>query len=197
MKSQTIPSRSRAIACAGAGLLTALLVSGCERQPEPGTPSSASAGSPASEPGLAADGPRLPVSLNMVMVALVNQAADPLWVAAWHNPETERDWRNLGRLAVQLELAGALLVIPGTGPMDEAWANNPDWQAWAGRLQQAGLDAVAAVQARDTAAISSVGDQIVAICEGCHNQFKPDVPAAGSYGEPSPSEAEFEDYENR
>jgi hypothetical protein len=131
------------------------------------------------------------------MVALVNQAADPLWVAAWHDPETEREWRNLGRLAVQLEVAGALLVIPGTGPMDDAWASNPDWQAWAGRLQQVGSDAVTAVEARDVNAISDVGDQIVEVCEGCHSQFRPEVPTGGQYGELSPNEADFEDYENR
>ncbi len=37
----------------------------------------------AAPPVTLSQAPRLPVSLNDVMVALVNEAADPLWVAAW------------------------------------------------------------------------------------------------------------------
>jgi len=177
--------------------MLSLFVGGCGRPAERDTSAAAVAESTPPGSGPAPGESRLPVSLSTVMVALVNQAADPLWVAAWRRPKTERDWRNLGRLAVQLEVAGALLVIPGTGPMDEAWANNPDWQAWAGRLQQTGLDAVAAVEARDVTAVSDVGDRIVEVCEGCHRQFRPEVPIGGQRGEPSPDDEEFEDYENR
>jgi hypothetical protein len=67
------------------------------------------------------------------MVALVNHAADPIWVAAWRSPESDSDWRNLERMAVQLEVGGALLAIPGTGPNDQEWVADPAWQAWASK----------------------------------------------------------------
>ena len=137
---------------------------------------------------------RLPVSLNAVMVALVNQAADPIWVAAWRSPESEADWRELERRAVQLELSGALLAVPGTGPLDDKWTSNAQWQNWAGQLQRTGEDAVAAVKARDLQAISAVGDAIVAICEGCHMDFKLALPTGGEFGELSPTANDFGDY---
>ncbi len=135
---------------------------------------------------------QLPVSLNEVMVALVNHAADPIWVAAWHSPETDGDWRELERLSYQLEMAGALLTIPGTGPMDQQWTSDPGWRDYANQLREAGEGAVAAVQARDLEAISHSGDVIVEICEGCHFDFKPDMPTGGKFGEISPNEADIE-----
>lgn len=139
--------------------------------------------------------PLLPVSLNTLMVALVNHAADPIWVAAWRNPETDRDWRELERMAIQLEVGGALLTIPGTGPNDREWATDPTWQSWAAALQQTGADAVLAVRAQDLEGVARVGDAIVEICEGCHIDFKPDLPTGGQFGELSPTAADFDDAE--
>jgi len=136
---------------------------------------------------------RLPVSLNSVMVAMVNQAADPIWVAAWHNPKTDKEWRELERRAVQLEIGGALLGIPGTGPMDAEWAGNEKWQKWSDQLREVGAGAVVAVKARDLDAISKVGDRIVEICEGCHLDFKPALPTGGEFGELSPTARDFEE----
>lgn len=138
---------------------------------------------------------RLPISLNALMVAIVNQAADPIWVAAWHNPAGESDWRELERRAVQLEVGGALLQVPGTGPLDDVWAGSSAWQDWAGQLQQVGAEAVTAVRARDLEAISAVGDRIVEICEGCHIEFKPALPTGGQFGELSPTEADLKNGE--
>lgn len=136
---------------------------------------------------------RLPVSLNEVMVSLVNHAADPIWVAAWHNPQTDREWRELERLASQLEIAGALLKAPGTGEMDLEWVNSDVWLAWADELRRAGQLAVAAVESREIAQVSAAGDRIVEVCEGCHIDFKPAEPTEGKYGELSPTAADFED----
>ena len=144
------------------------------------------------QPAAMAEPFRLPISLNEVMVALVNHSADPIWLAAWRNPETDRDWRNLERMAYQLQVAGALLVIPGNGPMDEAWTSDPQWTNWANQLEAAGDRAVKAVAARDLSRISSSGDEIVDICEGCHIAFKPDLPTSGMFGELSPTAADFE-----
>lgn len=146
----------------------------------------------ATEPAPTAEPFRLPVSLNEVMVALVNHSADPIWLAAWRNPQTDKDWRTLERMAYQLQVAGALLVIPGNGPRDEQWTANPQWTIWANQLESAGDRAVKAVAARDIARISSAGDQIVEVCEGCHMAFKPDLPTSGMFGELSPNAADFD-----
>lgn len=147
---------------------------------------SASAADDRTEPQL-----RLPVSLNAVMVALVNHSADPIWQAAWRNPETERDWRELERMAYQLQIAGALLVVPGTGPLDDAWAADPGWQEWSNKLRVAGKRAMDSLQTRDMERIAMTGDEIVGICEGCHAAFKPALPTGGEFGELSPTASDF------
>lgn len=157
--------------------MSVVLLAGCDKQAPP-DPQSVT---------------RLPVSHNEVMVALVNQSADPIWVAAWRNPQTEDDWRTLERLAYQLQIAGALLVMPGTGPNDDAWAADPAWREFANQLMNAGAGAVVAANSRDVDAISAAGDQIVEVCEGCHIAFKPEVPTGGIYGTSSPTAADFED----
>lgn len=130
--------------------------------------------------------PRLPVSLNEIMVALVNQAADPIWVADWRQPQSEPEWRYLEHLARQLELAGPLLKMAGTGPVDDIWVADERWQAFADRLTQVGKQTLVAVQSRDQAAIRLAGDDLVQLCEDCHKVFKPDIPTGRLYGDPSP-----------
>ena len=179
------------LASAIAGLLVGF--SGCAESPD--NAAQAPVSPPAEE--VAAPQPvqavkRLPVSLNTVMVAMVNQAADPLWVAAWHNPQTDADWRELQRRAVQLELSGTLLAVPGTGPLDEQWTAKPEWQNWANALRDVGASAVEAVAARDVDTIAMVGGQLVDICEGCHRDFKLALPTGGQFGELSPTEDDFE-----
>ncbi len=162
-----------------ASVMLATLIAGCGQSEQ--------AAAPAPAPAATNAVMRLPVSLNTVMVAMVNQAADPIWVAAWHNPESDKDWRELERRAVQLELGGTLLTVPGTGPLDDTWTSNPDWQKWSGKLRDAGANALAAIKARDIEKISAAGDEIVEICEGCHMDFKLALPTGGEFGELSPT----------
>lgn len=134
------------------------------------------------EPPKAAD-TMLPVSYNDVMVALVNEAADPIWRAAWKTPETDQDWRQLERRATQLKLAGTLLSRPGNGPIDQQWSLRPEWNKWATQLMLSGNAAISAVESRSLEDVNRAGDMIVEVCEGCHIDFKPDLPTGGKYGE--------------
>jgi hypothetical protein len=123
---------------------------------------------------LPGDNLQLPVSLNQVMVSLINYAADPIWAAAWKNPHTEQEWSDLEALASQLEVGAALLSIPGTGPMDIKWAADPQWQDFAVQLRDAAGRALEVIRRRDKAAIAAAGDDIVTVCRGCHGVFKPE-----------------------
>ncbi len=145
-----------------------------------------------SEPPAIPEAIRLPVSLNEVMVALVNDAADPIWMAAWREPQTDADWRELERRALQIQLAGALIAHPGTGALDEQWAAKPAWMQWSNQLRNTGADAIAAVQNRDLDAIGNIGDQLVEVCEGCHIDFKLPFPTGGQFGELSPTPSDVE-----
>lgn len=129
---------------------------------------------------------RLPISTNELMASLINHAADPIWVAAWRNPQSDRDWRELEHLAKQLQIGGALLSVPGSGPVDEMWTKRDEWQLYAGSLSKAAERAVYAARSKDIELIGRAGDEIVDICESCHVDFKPGLPTMNIYGELSP-----------
>ena len=129
----------------------------------------------------------LPISINEVMASLINHSADPIWVAAWRNPQSDEDWRELEHLARQLQVGGALLTIPGTGPADRVWTDDSDWRAYAEQLSNSAARAVNAARAKDVGLISRAGDEIVDICESCHIDFKPAIPTMNIYGELSPT----------
>jgi cytochrome c556 len=120
------------------------------------------------------------------MASLVNHAADPIWVAAWRNPQTESEWRELEHLAKQLEIGGALLSVPGTGPMDDQWTANAAWRNFSDQLSQAAARAASAARSRDVQLVARSGDEIVEVCEACHLAYKPDTPTMNIYGELSP-----------
>ena len=128
----------------------------------------------------------LPVSINQVMVALVNAAADPIWAATWNEPQTERDWRELERLSYQIQIGGHLLQYPGDGPMDQEWTANPQWIEYSQQLSRDGRRAVNAVRARDRDLMDSAGADLLQTCEACHQAFRPDLPTLDMYAEQLP-----------
>jgi len=130
---------------------------------------------------------RLPISINEVMASLINHSADPIWVAAWQNPQSEEDWRELEHLARQLQLGGSLITIPGTGPVDTMWTGREQWHEYSLALAETAGRAINAARSRDVELISRAGDEIVEICESCHRDFKPDLPTMNIYGELSPT----------
>ena len=146
---------------------------------------------PQSETRATTSQPTLPVSLNEVMVAMVNNAADPIWLAAWRHPESDEEWRAAERAAYQVEIAGSLLAVPGTGPLDKAWTSDPEWIEYCEQLTEAGREARIAISNRDLDAIQLAGNFLVQVCEACHIAFKPDLPTGDIYGELSPTEADL------
>lgn len=129
---------------------------------------------------------QLPISINEAMASLINHSADPIWVAAWKNPRSDEDWRELEHLARQLQVGGALITIPGTGPVDPMWTGRAEWIEYAEELSAAAGRAVNAARSRDVELIARAGDEIVEVCESCHIDFKPDLPTMNIYGELSP-----------
>ena len=123
----------------------------------------------------------LPVSLNAVMVALVDHASEPLWVDAYKNPTTEAHWRESEYDAYQMAVSGKLIQLAGTGPSDADWVSQPEWKGYADELSAAGMEALKASQAKDVKALGAAGDRLVAACETCHKKFKPGLTSMGIY----------------
>jgi cytochrome c556 len=122
-----------------------------------------------------------PVSINAEMVTIVDHAGHQLWEAERQGraPKTDADWANLEEHATQVAAAGALVSVPGTGARDAAWVGSPGWQKWARSMSDAGLAAMKASQAKNLEQLIAANGQLVEACEGCHKEFKPELPSEG------------------
>jgi hypothetical protein len=53
------------------------------------------------------------------------------------------------------------------------------WKGYAANVNQGAVEAYEAAKARDLDAVLAAGDRIIEACEGCHQEFKPDLPTEG------------------
>ncbi len=134
---------------------------------------------PAPAPALAVSGYTPVVSLNEIMVYVVDPHSNELWDAATKPPtsEDEAAWKALERGAVAIAAAGSLTKLSGNAPTDQNWTQQPDWAKYSQEVSNAGLLALKAVQAKDVSALSKAGDQLVLSCLNCHRQYKLAMPA--------------------
>jgi hypothetical protein len=139
----------------------------------------------ATAPVAAAPAVTLPVSLNAVMVSLVDHASEPLWVDAYKAPKNAAGWRETEYDAYQMAVSGKLIQLAGTGPSDADWVSQPEWKTDADEMSAAGMMALRAAQAKDVKSLGEAGDRLVAACEACHKKFKPGLTSMGLYKSPS------------
>jgi len=155
-----------------------LLLGACES----GAPKEAAAPAvvePVAKPAEQAPTPLL--SFNALMVGLVDNAGHVLWDVEKKGfaPKNEADWVEVEDHAVQLAAASTLLQMPGTGQADAGWVKQVGWKSSAEAMGKAGLAANAAAKARDMEALVKANSEVVAACESCHKQFKPELPSEG------------------
>lgn len=171
-------SRSRDL---GAGLIIAVVAAACSPSaPAPGPAATVPAPAP-----VAATPIKLPVSINEVMVALVDHASEPLWLDSYTAPKTDGRWLEAEYNAYQLAISGKLIQLAGSGPNDAEWVADPQWQTMADELSDAGMQALNAAKAKDVNMLNTSGDRLVAACEACHKQFKPGLTSMGVYKSPN------------
>jgi hypothetical protein len=156
-----------------AGLMATALV-GCTGAPP--APPATSVPSVAAEPS-----PELDASVNELMVAWIDNASHVLWDVEKQGfaPKNEADWVEVEDHAIQLAAAGALIQLPGKGPADANWAKQEGWKNSAKAMAVAGKAANAAAKARNMEALVQANSTLVAACEGCHKEFKPELPTEG------------------
>ena len=122
----------------------------------------------------------LSVSINALMVGMVDDVAHDVWEGGNNSAKlTGREWQVIDEHALQLQAAATLVSLGGTGKADKGWVTSPAWQDWARKLQDAGVSVKRAVDTKNQVALRSAGDALVDTCEGCHKQFKPDLPTEG------------------
>src|SRR5690242_20917939 len=144
------------------------------------SPSPASTSAPtATEPAPAAPRITLPVSINEIMVALVDHASEPIWIDSYEAPKTDDGWLETRYNAYQVVIAGKLIQLAGTGPNDEDWIADPDWRPMADAMSAAGMQALRAAEAKSVTDLNASGNRLVATCEACHKKFKPGLTSMG------------------
>jgi hypothetical protein len=158
------------------GFLGGCFAAGCSAPAEPPRPSAQGA-----SPAAGTQAVLSPVSINAVMVRLVDHAGHQLWNAEKPDmaPKTDADWENIVEHATQIAAAGALIRLEGTGPNDRTFVQNPEWQKFAMQVSAAGMAALKAGEARNHEALVVANGQLVEACEGCHKRFKPALPSEG------------------
>jgi hypothetical protein len=139
---------------------------------------------PQQTPAAAPPAPSAPVlnlSYNELMVALVDNASHVLWDVEKKGfaPKNEADWVELEDHATQLVAAGTLIQLQGAGPTDATWVGQEAWKTNARLLSEAGKAAMGAAKSRNLPALVEANGKLVETCEGCHKQFKPDLPSEG------------------
>ena len=168
----------------GALLIGLLMVSACARN----------APAPVSQ---AAQPPPflLKASIRELMDAQIDPAADTLWESVAFNitaageetrqPRTTEEWKAVRRGAITLIEASNLLMMEGRhiAPQNvllapgelrpevlqqKLDANHAPFDGFAQALQNAGLKALAAIDANDAAGLLEVGGEIDEACESCH-----------------------------
>ena len=108
-----------------------------------------------------------------LMVTIVTPASDTLW--GIEDPQSGEDWQIFVNAADAIIDAGRTMKVGGTGPNDNTWAAEPDWQNFTDRLISAGEDARAAAERQDLDAMFTAGEVLYPPCEECHLQFNPAV----------------------
>jgi len=121
------------------------------------------------------------VTINHVMVAQIDHASHALWDAGLSDqrPETDEDWRELQHHAIQVASGGTFIALGGTGQADPGYVRLVGWSDYAQEMTDSAVAAMRAADNQDLDALLAAGDALIQSCEGCHQEFKPDLPSEG------------------
>lgn len=149
-----------------------------------GQPTAAGGAGAASAPAVATNTAAAPtprVSVNALMVTMIDNSGHVLWDAEKEAgaPKDNADWLELEDHATQLAAAGTLIQLGGTGQADMGWIRQVGWKENADRMADAALAALNAAKGRNMPALVEANGKLVESCESCHKAFKPDAPTEG------------------
>ena len=168
---------------AGAVAVLGLLSTACGTAPDTETsttPESASSPDAGAVAGGAPPARITPgVSVNAIMVGLVDHAAHNLWNVETRAPKSDEDWETVAEHAIQVVAAGPAITSGGTGATDNVWADSASWRTYAQQMSDAGVAAFDAARGRNLEALVKANGELVQSCESCHKEFKPELPSEG------------------
>jgi hypothetical protein len=155
---------------------------------------------PAAGAGSSASNGQVFLTIRDLMQSIIDPSADTLWGAVGtvvdndgiHEmfPKTQEEWQEPRRAAVRIIEGGNLLIMPGResappGAQSEAPGaeleppqitvlikeNRQSFDAFARALQGLGVEALGAIDAKDTSLLLEIGARMENVCEGCHQTF--------------------------
>ena len=164
------------------------------------TAGGATATAPAAGTGTPANDRQVLLTIKDLMELIIDPSADTLWGAVGtvvdnegiHEmfPKTQEEWQEPRRAAVRIIEGSNLLIIPGReaappGTKSEAPGaeleppqitvlikeKRKSFDAFARALQGLGVEALGAIDAKDTSLLLEIGARIENVCEGCHQTF--------------------------
>jgi hypothetical protein len=168
-----------------------LTVSACQQSAAPAPAPAPAAAQPTYLPS---------ATIKDIMMSIVDPNADVVWLSVTTvqsskgtvdtAPKNDEEWKNVRKGAVALAEAANLLMMPGRHvaqageksetpgvelePSEMEDLINKDRGAWvmrATKLHEAGLEAIKAIDAKDSQKVFEVGEQIEQACENCHRQY--------------------------
>jgi hypothetical protein len=96
----------------------------------------------------------LDMSINQVMVAVVDDAAHSIWEGGnTSKPLTPGQWQIIEAHTYQLQAAATLISLGGTGKVDAAWTAAPAFQENVRKLRAMAITSRHAVETKDQAAL--------------------------------------------
>jgi hypothetical protein len=115
------------------------------------------------------------------MVGLVDHAAHGIWDYQRNElePETDAEWEELMHYATQLVASGSYISWGGIGETDANWVERTGWREYSEQMTDVGLRAYDAAIVKDLDGVLQAGDDLAAVCNGCHEEFRLDLPAEG------------------
>jgi hypothetical protein len=140
------------------------------------------------------------LTIKDLMESIIDPSADTLWGAVGtvvdnegiHEmfPKTQEEWQEPRRAAVRIVEGSNLLIMPGReaappGTKSEAPGaeleppqitvlikeKRQSFDAFARALQGLGVEALGAIDAKDTSLLLEIGARMENVCEGCHQTF--------------------------
>jgi hypothetical protein len=127
----------------------------------------------------------MPVSINAIMVTLIDHSAHHIWdYGVMEREITDDEWRIVEYYSIQLAAAGPAITLGGIGESDDKWVLSPLWTDYTQAMTDTAIQAMIAAQDHDQPMLLEAGNALTDACEGCHETFKAELPTEGFTHQP-------------
>lgn len=112
------------------------------------------------------------LTVKQIMNGVITPSTTIIWGA--YQLETDAQWMEVENAALAVIAAANLLQMGGRGDQEMVIAQQAQWQRFTGQMISASQKVLAAVEAKDEAALSAAGnDDLYPPCESCHQAYQP------------------------